>query len=137
MWTQIRLLQSDLSLHCLFERLLKHFSRRQKQSNFVVIGALRVNRAKQLNRRRQMRPAFIRFSMAGKRSQKKLKSYLFTDTLVYTIAHWPGPPRTYMNFIQDQQGRLVYVRTAVAATCINILSQVAQRNEDLIACSVL
>ena len=34
-----------LSLHCLLERLLKHFSRRQKQSNFVVIGALRVNRA--------------------------------------------------------------------------------------------
>ena len=28
---------------CLFERLLKHFSRREKQTNFVVIGALRVN----------------------------------------------------------------------------------------------
>ena len=38
---------------------------------------------------------------------------------------------------QDQQGRLVYVRTAVAATCIKILSQVAHGNEDLIACSVL
>ena len=75
--------------------------------------------------------------MPGKRSQKKLKSYLFTDTLVYTIAHWSGPPRTYVDFSQDQQGRLVYVRTAVAATCIKILSQVAQRNEDLIACSVL
>ena len=48
---------SDLSLHCLLERLLKYFSRRQKQSNFVVIGALRVKRAKQLNRRRQRRPA--------------------------------------------------------------------------------
>ena len=35
----------------------KIFSRRQKQSNFVVIGALSVNRAKQLNRRRQRRPA--------------------------------------------------------------------------------
>ena len=33
---------SDLSLHCLLERLLKHFSRRQKQTIFVVIGALRV-----------------------------------------------------------------------------------------------
>ena len=58
------------------ERLLKHFSRRQKQSNFVVIGALRVNRAKQLNRRRQIRlvcPVNVR---------RKLKSYLFTDTLV-------------------------------------------------------
>ena len=42
-----------------------------------------------------------------------------------------------MDFSQDQQGRLVYVRTAVAATCIKILSQVTQRNEDLIACSVL
>ena len=34
--------QSDLNLHCLLERLLKHFSRRQKQTNFVVIGALRL-----------------------------------------------------------------------------------------------
>ena len=42
-----------------------------------------------------------------------------------------------MDVSQDQQGRLVYVRTAVAAKCINILSQVTQRNEDLIACSVL
>ena len=42
-----------------------------------------------------------------------------------------------MDFSQDQQGRLVYVRTAVAATCITILSHVTQRNEDLIACSVL
>ena len=76
--------------------------------------------------------------MPGKRSQKKkIKSYLFTDTLVYTIAYWSGPPRTYVDFSQDQQGTLVYVRTAVAATCIKILSQVAQRNEDLIACSVL
>ena len=43
MWTQIRLLlqeQSDLILHCLLEMLLKHFSRRQKQTNIVVIGAL-------------------------------------------------------------------------------------------------
>ena len=40
-----------------------------------------------------------------------------------------------MDSRQDQQGRLVYVRTAVAATCIK--SQVAQLNEDLIACSVL
>ena len=42
--------QTALSLHCLLERLLKHFSRRQKQSNFIVIGALRVNvKNKQLN----------------------------------------------------------------------------------------
>ena len=41
-----------------------------------------------------------------------------------------------MDFSQDQ-GRLVCVRTAVAATCIKIKSQVAQCNEDLIACSVL
>ena len=32
---------SDLGLHCLTKRLLKHFSRRQKQTTFVVIGALR------------------------------------------------------------------------------------------------
>ena len=42
-----------------------------------------------------------------------------------------------MDFSQDLQGRLVYVRTAVAATCIKILSLVAQCNEDMIACSVL
>ena len=42
-----------------------------------------------------------------------------------------------MDVSQDQQGGLVYVRTAVAATCIKLLSQVTQRNEDLIACSVL
>ena len=42
-----------------------------------------------------------------------------------------------MDFSQDQQGKLVCVRTAVAATCIKIKSPVAQRNEDLIACSVL
>ena len=44
MWTQIRLLlmeQSDLDLHCLLKRLLKHFSRQQKQMTFVVIGAFR------------------------------------------------------------------------------------------------
>ena len=41
-----------------------------------------------------------------------------------------------MDFSQDQQGRLVYIRTAVAATCIKILSQVTPPYEDLIACSV-
>ena len=29
--------------HCLSKRLLIHFSRREKQTTFVVIGALRVN----------------------------------------------------------------------------------------------
>ena len=29
--------------HCLPQRLLKHFSRREKQTTFVAIGALRVN----------------------------------------------------------------------------------------------
>ena len=42
-----------------------------------------------------------------------------------------------MDFSQDQQDGLVYVRTAVAATCIKILSKVTQGNEDLIACSEL
>ena len=32
----------DLSLHCLLERLLKHFRRQQKQMKFVVIGTLTV-----------------------------------------------------------------------------------------------
>ena len=32
-----------MGLHCLSIRLLKYFSRRQKQRTFVVIGALRVN----------------------------------------------------------------------------------------------
>ena len=89
-----------------------------------MIGALRVNRAKQLNRRRHKR--FVCLVNV----RRKLKSYLFTDTLVYTIAHWSGPPRSYVDFSQEQQGKLVYVRTgmytcitsmvrtAVAATCI-------------------
>ena len=33
--------QSDMGLHCLSKRLLKQFIRRQKQTNFVVIGAFR------------------------------------------------------------------------------------------------
>ena len=42
MWNQIRLFleQSDLGLHSLSKRLLKHFNKRQK-ATFVVIGALR------------------------------------------------------------------------------------------------
>ena len=34
--------QSDLDLHCLSKRLLKHFSSGEKQTTFVMIGALRV-----------------------------------------------------------------------------------------------
>ena len=41
----------------------------------------------------------------------------------------------YVDFSQDRQGRLVLVRTVAVATCIKIKSQVAQRNEGLIACS--
>ena len=33
----------DLGPNCLSKRLLKHFSRREKQTTFVAIGALRVN----------------------------------------------------------------------------------------------
>ena len=33
----------------------------------------------------------------------------------------------YVDFSQDQQGRLVHVRTVVAATCIKIQSQVAHK----------
>ena len=35
--------QSDLGPHSLPLRLLKHFSRREKQTTFVAIGTLRVN----------------------------------------------------------------------------------------------
>ena len=35
--------QSDLGRHFLSKRLLKHFSRRKKQTTFVVIAAFRVN----------------------------------------------------------------------------------------------
>ena len=48
MWTQNRLLvqeQSDLGPHFLLYMLLKHFSRREKQTTFVAIGALRVKSA--------------------------------------------------------------------------------------------
>ena len=64
--------------------------------------------------------------MPGKNVQAnrniKPKSYLLTDilVLVYTIAHWSGPPRKYVYFSQDRQGRLVYVRMAVAAPCTKI-----------------
>ena len=37
-------LQADLGPHCLSLRFLKHFSRREKQTTFVAIGALRVKR---------------------------------------------------------------------------------------------
>ena len=37
--------QSDLSPHCLQKRLLKHFSRQEKQTTFVAIGALWVNKS--------------------------------------------------------------------------------------------
>ena len=73
-----------------------------------MIGALRVNRAQ---------TTYVHtVSLPGKRTQ----SYLFTDTLVYTIAHWSGPPRSYVDFSQRQQSRLVYVRATVADTCIKI-----------------
>ena len=40
MLTQFRLLlqESDLGLHCLNKRFLKHLGRLQKQTTFVVIG---------------------------------------------------------------------------------------------------
>ena len=34
--------QTDMGPHCLSKRLLKKFSRQQKQTTFVVIGPLRV-----------------------------------------------------------------------------------------------
>ena len=89
----------------MLERLLKHFSSRQKQSNFVAIGALRVNRAKQLNRRRH-----IRLVCPVNVSLTCLQTHWYILLLI----------GTYVDFSQDQQSRLVYVRTAVVATCIKI-----------------
>ena len=40
--------QSYLGPHCLSKRLLKHFSRREEQTTFVAIGALRVKEEKRL-----------------------------------------------------------------------------------------
>ena len=39
-------MQSELGQHCLSQRLLKHFSRREKQTTFIAIGALRVKNLK-------------------------------------------------------------------------------------------
>ena len=44
-----RLHFNDLGPHCLPERLLKHFSRREKLATFDAIGALRVNFGRCLN----------------------------------------------------------------------------------------
>ena len=33
---------APIGIHCLTKKLLKHFSRQQKQTSLVVIGALRV-----------------------------------------------------------------------------------------------
>ena len=35
--------QSDIGLHCLTKRFLKHFSSQQRQMTFVLIGTLWVN----------------------------------------------------------------------------------------------
>ena len=46
MWNQIRLPlreQSDLGLNCVSNRLLKHFSRRQKQMIIVIGGSVVVD----------------------------------------------------------------------------------------------
>ena len=42
MWT-VRQEKSDLGLHCLSKRLLKQLGRQQKQTIFILIGALMVN----------------------------------------------------------------------------------------------
>ena len=44
MWTQIRQEQSDLDLHCLSKRFQNISDRQQKQTTFVIIGTLRVNK---------------------------------------------------------------------------------------------
>ena len=57
MWTRE---QSDLSLPCLLERLQKYFSRRQKQLNSVVIGALMVKSCKTTEPQTTKATSFIR-----------------------------------------------------------------------------
>ena len=57
MWTQIRVLlqeQSDLGLECLTKKLLKHFSRQQKQMTFDVIGTFRVHLTKHMRYKIQL-----------------------------------------------------------------------------------
>ena len=72
--------------------------------------------------------------MPGKCSKKTKVILVYRHIGIYYCSL--EPLWSLVNY-QGQQGRLVYVRTAVAATCIKIKSQVAQRNEDLIACSML
>ena len=65
MLTQNRLLlyeQSGLGPHCLPERLLKHFSRRDKQTTFVVIDTLRVKQQSQSFWMKNFVIAFMIFS---------------------------------------------------------------------------
>ena len=50
--------------------------------------------------------ALAHFIRSQANLNRKAKSNLFTG-LYFTIAHWSGPPRTYMDFSQDRQGRLV------------------------------
>ena len=51
--------ESDLGLHCLLERLLNYFRRRQKQTTFVVIGLLRVNAERTNQERILENPVFV------------------------------------------------------------------------------
>ena len=58
--------------------------------------------------------------MPGKRSQanlnRKPKCYLFTDALVYNIAHWPKPPKLdfYVFHIDFRQ----YFLLIILANCV-------------------
>ena len=86
--------RQSTAIHCQF-RLVN----RVKQHRYALIV-----QTLELNRRRQRWPSLYsnRVSMPAKHSQAKLNrnpmSNLFADTLVYTIAHWSGPTRTYVDF---------------------------------------
>ena len=58
--------QTDLGPHCLSYRLLKHFSRLEKQTTFVGIGALRVKTSL---------PASDSDDIPERNFQKKVKFY--------------------------------------------------------------
>ena len=80
--TDVGRVRKNTAIHCQFRLIY---------SKLGKTAQVRFNRAKQLNHGRQST-----VSIPGKRSQanlnKKPKSYLFTDALVYNIAHWPVPP---------------------------------------------
>ena len=77
-------LESDLGLHCLSERLLKHFSRRQKQTSFVVIVIIRVKFSPFF---RQKRASTAGFSSADNYGFDRDDVSIWVNTQDFCTAH--------------------------------------------------